>query len=66
MLAMLYEGAAGNTASELQQALQLPERLQARKRFSAILESMLVSIPIPSAMYLNNQSPFTQWSAETY
>jgi serine protease inhibitor len=49
VLAMLYEGAAGNTALELEQTLQLPARLQARKRFSAILDSLLVSIPVPSA-----------------
>ena len=49
VLAMLYEGAAGNTASELERVLQLPARLQARKRFSAILDSLLVSTAVPSA-----------------
>ena len=49
VLAMLYEGAAGNTASELERVLRLPSRLQTRKRFSAILNSLLVSNPVPSA-----------------
>jgi serine protease inhibitor len=43
VLTMLYEGAAGNTALELEETLQLPARMQARKRFSAIIDSLLVS-----------------------
>jgi serpin B len=43
VLAMLYEGAAGNTASELERVLRLPSRLQTRKRFSAILNSLLTT-----------------------
>ena len=55
---MLYEGAAGNTAWELEQALQLPARLQTRKKFSAIIDSLLVCIIlVPSATNLINQSP---------
>lgn len=45
VLAMLYEGAAGNTAWELEQALQLPARLQSRKKFSAIIDSLLTKKP---------------------
>jgi hypothetical protein len=56
VLAMLYEGAAGNTAWELEKTLQLPARLQSRKKFSAIIDSLLVSILVTSAVYLPNQS----------
>lgn len=45
LLTMLYEGAAGNTAWQLEQALQLPARLQTRKRFSAIIDSLLTKKP---------------------
>jgi serpin B len=46
LLAMLYEGAAGNTALELEQALHLPDRLGTRKKFTAILESLMVCDPV--------------------
>jgi serpin B len=46
LLAMLYEGAAGNTARELEQALHLTERLKSRKKFNAILDSLLVRDPV--------------------
>jgi serpin B len=45
LLAMLYEGAAGNTARELEHALHLPRRLQSRTKFAAILDSLLVRAP---------------------
>jgi len=41
VLAMLYEGAAGNTALEIEETLKLPARMQSRKRFSAIIASLL-------------------------
>lgn len=42
VLAMLYEGAAGNTARELERTLHLPERLQTRKKFTAVLDSLMI------------------------
>jgi hypothetical protein len=60
VLAMLYEGAAGNTALELEQTLQLPARLQGRKKFSAILDSLLVGIPSASISSTNHRSSSDQ------
>lgn len=48
LLAMLYEGAAGNTALQLGQALNLPQRLESRKKFTAVLDSLLVRDPVYS------------------
>ncbi|KDR09408.1 serine protease inhibitor 27A-like [Zootermopsis nevadensis] len=45
LLAMLYEGAAGNTALQLGQALNLPQRLESRKKFTAVLDSLLTKKP---------------------
>ncbi|PNF27058.1 Serine protease inhibitor 27A [Cryptotermes secundus] len=42
VLAMLYEGAAGNTAREMEHALHLPARLQTRKKFTTILDSLMM------------------------
>jgi hypothetical protein len=42
VLAMLREGAAGNTGRELEQTLNLHSRLQSRMKFSAILDSLMV------------------------
>jgi serine protease inhibitor len=42
VLAMLYEGAAGNTAREMEHTLHLPARLQTRKKFTDVLDSLTV------------------------
>jgi serine protease inhibitor len=44
VLAMLHEGAAGNTALEIEHTLHLPPRLQSRKKFTAVIDSLMVRL----------------------
>ncbi|XP_068082596.1 uncharacterized protein [Anabrus simplex] len=60
LLTMLYEGAAGNSAKELENVLQLPQsRQQTRLKYSAVLESLQTANPdyaldIGTKMYVDS------------
>jgi len=46
MLAMVYEAAAGESARQIQQALALGQKVDSRRKFRAILNSLAVRLTI--------------------